>query len=310
MITPVDAAAAQPELGAIAALPPPIIVLGSRPSGTALVGAMIGRNSAAFAFPNLNLFISDTLEGLVTAMLEPGQTHVHGLLRALAYIYGSEQTIVSIGMARRWVLRRLSWSTSQVFDELRKRVAPSRLVDKSAIYSQNSKCLERMRKTAPDAYYVHVVEHPLTPGAVTVPHERKRASGDGHEDAGAEISPSEQLQWLNAQRLIAEAVNHAAPDRRVVVRMENLLADPRGQLADLCTRLDLPNDDAAVAQMLHPESSPFASLGPVGANLGDDPAFLRDPTFPPKNILGRPVRHDGQQMLPEVAEFAAQYGYD
>ncbi len=102
-----DVAANQPGL---AALPPPIFVLGTRPAATALVGAMIGRHPAAFEFPQLNLLVSDTLEGMVTTLLDPVQSH--GLLRALAYLYGSEQTIVSIGMARRWVLRRLSWSTS------------------------------------------------------------------------------------------------------------------------------------------------------------------------------------------------------
>jgi Sulfotransferase family len=307
LIMPIDIAAAQQ-----AALPPPIVVLGTRPAATALVGAMIGRNSAAFAFPHLNLFVSDTVEGMVTSLLDPGQTHVHGLLRAVAYIYGSEQTIISIGMARRWLSRRLSWSSSQVFDELRNRVAPRRVVDKSPIYSSNAKCLERIRNTFPDAYYVHVIEHPLTLGAVSASVERTRVFDASQRRAGPEISPRDQLQWLNSQRLISESLNHVAPEKRVVVRMESLLADPGTELSDLCARLDLPNDEATVAEMLHPENSPFASLGPVGANLGDDPAFLRDPTFPPKIILEGSVRsrQNEKHMLPEVAEFAARYDYE
>jgi len=272
---------------------------------------MIGRNSAAFAFPHLNLFVSDKLEGLLTSMLDPNQRYVHGLLRALAYIYGSEQTIISIAMARRWILRRLSWSTSQVFDELRSRVAPRRLVDKSAVYSQITKCLERIRETSPDAYYVHVVEHPLTPGAV-IAVERKGVFDASARRAGVGNSSGDQLQWLSAQRLISEAMSHVAAERLAVLRMESLLANPRDELSKLCARLDLPNDEADVAEMLHPENSPFAGLGPVGANLGDDPAFLRDPTFPPKTILGGPVLsgQNGRQMLPEVAQVAARYGYD
>jgi hypothetical protein len=301
---PVNVAAAQTRQ---AALPPPIIVLGTRPADTALVGAMIGRNSAAFAFPYLNLFVSDTVEGMVTAMLDPG--HVHGLLRALAYIYGSEQTIISIGMAWRWLSRRLSWSTSQVFDELRNRVAPRRLVDKSAIYSQNTACLERIRETSPDAYYVHVVAHPLTTDAV--PASIKRTFDAGYRPAGAEISPADQLRWLNAQFRISEALNPVTPDRRIFLRIEGLLADPRAELFDLCARLDLPNDELSVTEMLHPENSPFASCGPAGANLGDDPAFLRDPTFPSKSILLRAaLSPESGGMLPEVARFATQYGYD
>jgi hypothetical protein len=42
--------------------------------------------------------------------------------------------------------------------------------------------------------------------------------------------------------------------------------------------------------MLHPESSPFAGVGPVGANLGDDPRFLRAPRFdiPPVAAVDSP----------------------
>jgi hypothetical protein len=290
--------------------PPPIFVLGSRRFALALVGAMLGGNPTAFAFPQLNLFVSDKLEGVLTATIELGEAHVHGLLRALAYIYGSEQTIISIAMARRWVTRRLSWPTSQVFDELRTRVAPRRLIDKSAIYSQQAKCLERIRKTLPDAYYVHVVEHPLTAGAVTAltkqgereARSRRARAGNPRQD---------QLQWLEAQRLISDTLKDVSPNRLVVLRMEYLLADPYAATSELCARLDLPNDKITLTEMLHPENSPFAALGPVGANLGDDPAFLRDPTFPPKGVLGRGIlaREDKERMLPDVATVAAGYGY-
>lgn len=291
-------------------LPPPIFVLGARPADTALVGAMIGRNPAAFGLPELNLFVSDTLEGMATALLDPSQHH--GLLRALAYIYGSEQTIISIAMARRWIFRRLSWTTSQVFDELRNQVAPQRLVDKSATYSQNGNILERIRRAFPDAYYVHVIEHPLAARAAVVPSERKDPFNGGHRRAGTETSPEEQVQWLNAQRLISAAMNHVTAERRTALRMENLLADPGAELSELCASLDLSNDEIAVAEMLHPEHSPFAGLGPAGANLGDDPAYLRDPTFPPKNISAAPVptQETSERMLPEVAQFAARYGYE
>jgi Sulfotransferase family len=297
---PAAVLAANPEL---AGLPPPIIVLGTRPGATALIGAMIGRNPGAFEFPQLNLFLADTLEAMLKTVSL--RNHTQGLLRALAYIYGSEQTIISVGMARRWVLRHLSWSTSRVFDELRTRLAPRRLVDKSAVYSQNTKCLERVRKAAPDAYYVHVVEHPLTPGAVTAPFE-----GLLKRPSGADISKDDQVRWVSAQRQISEALKDVAPERLVVLHLERLLADPRAELSGLCARLDLPNDETALAEMLHPENSPFACLGPVGANLGDDPAFLRDPAFPPKGILGAPAAQGSKAMLPEVAQFAAQYGYE
>ncbi len=126
------------------------------------------------------------------------------------------------------------------------------------------------------------------------------------------MSSRDQLQWLSAQRLISEAMEHVAPERRAVLRMEDLIANPADELYKMCARLELADEEAAVAQMLHPENSPFASFGPVGANLGDDPAFLRDPTFPPKTILSPPALspQSGNPMLTEVARFAARYGYE
>ena len=303
-----QADAAATELSQLAMLPPPIIVLGARTASTALVGAMIGRNPAAFGCPQLNLFAGDTLERMLEAM--PGPNHVHGLLRTIAYVYGSEQTIISVGMARRWIFRRLSWPTSQVFDELRRRVAPQRVVDKSASYSQNPKFLERIRAAYADAHYVHVVEHPLTPGA-TLLSAASQGAGNGGMPRAAAASPQDQTQWLSCQHLIARAMNLVPPKQRAVLRWERLLADPLAELSALCERLDLPNNQVALAEMLHPENSSFAKFGPVGANLGDDVAFLHDPNFPPKNdVSGQELQPNGTGLLPEVAQFVTQYGYD
>ena len=79
-------------------------------------------------------------------------------------------------MAQRWMMRRLHWPTNRVFDELRNCVAPLRLVDKSSVYSQRPKCLQRVRADCPDAFYVHVVDHPLTVNALTAPARTAPAS--------------------------------------------------------------------------------------------------------------------------------------
>jgi hypothetical protein len=268
---------------------------------------MIGRNPAAFGLPQVNLFVGETLERMLEAT--PAPNHAQGLLRAIAYIYGSEQTIISVGMAWRWVFNHLSWPTSQVFDELRRRVAPQRLVDKSASYSHDAKVLERIRNALPEAYYVHVVEHPLTPGAIGSTQQAGITNGNRRPN-GAEPSTGDQMQWLSAHRMIAGAMHFVDAERYIHLQLEKLLANPRAELRDICKRLALPSDDKVLTEMLHPESSPFACLGPVGANLGDDPLFLQDPTFPPKTILSGQPSAIGNRLTTEVAQFAAQYGYE
>jgi hypothetical protein len=288
-------------------LPAPIFVLGWRAADTALVGAVLGRNPDAFGMPELNLFVGSTLQDVLVEMpwqrqgAAPGQSHVHGLLRALAYIYGGEQTIVALGMAQRWVLRRINWPTNRVLDELRGSLAPLRLVDKSSVYSQRPQCLQRIRVHYPDAFYVHVVDHPLTARRVRAGSARNRRRGA--EGSGSDRE--EQMQWLEGQRRIADALADVPPQQRALLRMEDLIGIPRLALADLCNVIGLRADAAALAAMRRPQDSPFAGIGPVGANLGDDPAFLRRPAFPRRR---RAIAAQAR-MLDEVAAVAAEYGY-
>jgi hypothetical protein len=79
---------------------------------------------------------------------------------------------------------------------------------------------------------------------------------------------------------IAEFLATVPAERQVELPVEELFTRPEARLTELCAALALPADAAAVAAMLHPESSPFACIGPVGANLGDNPHFLRAPHFP------------------------------
>jgi hypothetical protein len=297
-----DAAATQ---NVADSLPSPVIILGTCSTASAMVGAMLGCNPAAFSVPELNLFVADTLEGVVTAMANPGHTHMHGLLRTLAYIYGSEQTILSVGLARRWIVRRLSWPTSRIFDELRQQVAPLRLIDKSPAYAHDAACVSRILKNSPDARFVHVVKHPLAGSAAVDPHRRgapRRALANRREY---------QTQWLEEQNRISRAVKNVPAEQLALLRVEDLIDDPHAELARLCAHLDLPSDERALMRMLHPENSPFAGPGPVGAAFGDDRVFLQDPMFPPKALVqaGISVQRSTERMLPDVAAAAARYGY-
>src|SRR4051812_32558156 len=96
---------------------PPIFVLAAPHSHGARIGAMLGSHPAAFGVPELNLFVSDTLDGLWSEMADKQQLQIHGLLRTLAYLFAGEQTINAIAMARRWLTRHMHWPTSRVFNE-------------------------------------------------------------------------------------------------------------------------------------------------------------------------------------------------
>jgi hypothetical protein len=68
--------------------------------------------------------------------------------------------------------------------------------------------------------------------------------------------------------------------------------------------------------MLHPEDSPYASLGPLGAHLGNDINFLRSPALRDGEIRYStlegplPWRSDGKGFSKDVLDMARTLGYE
>ena len=296
---------------------PPIFVLAAPHSDGALLGAMLGQHPEAFGLPELNLFVSDTLEGLWSEFVDTQQIHVHGLLRAVAHLFAGEQTIAAISMARRWLTRRMHWPTARVFHEIGEKVMPFRIVEKSRINVRDAEALARIREACPDAFYVHLVRHPVSFGMAVVasPADTRlfvpKMIGVGAKQPA--IDP--QLLWLEIEQRI-EAFLAEVPRRwQVQLRVEALFAEPQAQLRRLARAVRLSTDRAAVDAMLHPELSPFSRMGPVGANLGDDLQFLKNPRFQASFSSGAsldgpvPWLSKGRGFQPEVIDRARALGY-
>ncbi len=106
---------------------------------------MVGQHPEAYGVPELNLFVADNLEQLIESMTGYRQIQLHGLLRTVAHLNSGEQTLLSLDMARRWMITRLKRNTAEVYQELCRNVAPLRIVDKSPVYSLDPKNLERIQ---------------------------------------------------------------------------------------------------------------------------------------------------------------------
>ena len=94
------------------------------------------------------------------------------------------------------------------------------------------------------------------------------------------------------------------------------MGNPESNLTRICRWLGIRDDDEALAAMLHPELSPFACFGPINALFGNDPNFLRGPSFrkhkpkiPPMDSA-LPWRDDGKTLRPEVVALAREFGYN
>jgi hypothetical protein len=255
--------------------PAPIFVLAAPPIEGALVGAMVGCNPAAFGAAELHLFSADSLEAAMLNMTKAGEPLFHGLYRTVAYLYAGEQSIEAVAMARRWVLRRMHWPTVRVFEELLQKAAPFQLVEKSRSNVESDQNLKRIAEACPDAFFLHVTNQPQ--------------AGEMSDAAGAKASErngrmtradrrSESAEHAREQRIAAFLANVPA-DRQASLAMTALLAEPERELTRVCSALGLPSDKPAIDAMMHPELSPFATMGPAGANLGDEPNFLANARF-------------------------------
>ena len=93
------------------------------------------------------------------------------------------------------------------------------------------------------------------------------------------------------------------------------MTHPQEHLKTICRWLGIRHDDDAIEKMMHPERSPFACFGPITALFGNDPNFLRRPSFrqhtPKLPALCDPLpwRDDGKGIYPEVNTLAQEFGY-
>jgi hypothetical protein len=300
------------------AITAPLFILASPRSFTSLVCAMIGQHEGAYGLPEVNLMAADTVEELLTTSAGPRQFVVHGLIRAVAQLYAGEQTIQSAAMGRRWLQKRRAMSTGTVYRELCRKVAPLRLVDKSPSYSRRADSMQRIEREFPEARYLHLTRNPRDQGAsmmraVEGVAELLVARSLDYSTRPPSIDP--QYEWHRTQGRILTFLKAIPEQRQFHLRGEDLLLEPRGQLEKICAWLGLEWSEAALERMMHPEDSPYACMGPYGAQWGNNPGFQRSPVFrPAKEPPGRidqplPWRKDDRRLLPEVMELARSLGY-
>jgi len=125
-----------------------------------------------------------------------------------------------------------------------------------------------------------------------------------------------QIAWHDINLNILDFLDEVPAEQQLRMRGEDIMADPQRRLAEICRWAGLRDDDEAVAEMMHPERSPFACFGPINALFGNDPNFLSGPTFRPHkpkvpSLWGSvPWREDGKGLYNEVIALAQEFGYE
>ena len=300
----------------------PIFLLAPPRSYTSLVNAMLGQHPQAFGLPELCLFnvekLVDLWRGSEGPISENGAVARHGLMRALAEIYGGEQTTATINMARAWAGAREDWTSGRVFQEIVAKIDPLVAVEKSPSYTMSKIRMQWMYEAFPEARFVHLIRHPIgqckslmaiNEGAFAI----KVEAIEFREDHCV-LEP--QIAWYDLNLNIIEFLDTVPESQQIRMRGEDIMGNPEYHLAQIAEWAGLRTDAQAIEEMMHPERSPFACFGPINALFGNDPNFLAGPVFEPhKPKIPRlsdraPWRDDGGGLYPEVIEMARWFGYD
>lgn len=296
----------------------PIFILASPRSFTSLVCAMLGLHPQAYGVPEINLFVTKKLEQLIKYSQKERSFMIHGLLRTIAQLYAGEQTRQTIEMAHRWINRRIESNNAEIYKELCQRVAPLRIVDKSPAYSKNQQVLNYIRETFPHAHYLYLTRHPKTQGISVMKAPQAIATLIAADSVDYETNPptiDPQYAWYRRQVKILEFLDTIPASQQMRLRGEDLCNEPPLYLEKICRWLNFDWNESIYQGMLRTEDSPFASMGPWGAQWGNNPGFQQSPAFryrkiEPSFCTGKlPWRNDEKGFTSEVIELAHQLGY-
>ncbi len=298
--------------------PAPIFILASPRSFTSLISTMLGQHPQAYGVPELNLFVTETMDQQLQRMKGLKQFMMHGLLRTVGQLYGGEQTVNTMDMANRWVGRYRESTNAEVYYELCRKVAPLRIVDKSPVYASKPEILRRLYKAFPEAHFLYLVRHPRTQGqsVMKIKGGAIVTALSGAIDRSTNpptVDP--QIAWHKMQWDILEFLSEVPRERQMHLHGEDILNDPDIYFEKICRWLGFAWDDEILEAILRPEDSPYASPGPFGAHLGNDPNFLKSPEYryrgiEPSSLIGAlPWRKDGKGFTADVVELAQAIGY-
>lgn len=307
------------------ACPDPVFVLAGPRSYSSLVVAMIGQHPDFFGMPELNLFQCEDVEEFNSGQNADGSSKSpfwksmrHGLLRAVAHIYGGEQTAEGIRMAERWLKSREEMRSGEVFAELCEAVAPLRVVEKSPGILRKRFFMNRMLEACPNARFIHLLRSPIdqcksalaAKGGVGVLLSLNCVD---HTGETAELEP--QILWHDTQVQILRFLDQLPDEQFITLRGEDLLNDTDATLRALCKWLGVSARKAAIEAMKKPEDGPFSFVGPSIAPLGNDVNFLNAPALRGGKVEPTPLdaplpwRSDGAGLHRRVTDLAQELGY-
>jgi len=315
----------------------PLIILCPLRSFSSVTCGILGQHPDLYGLPELNLFVADTVgDFLMLHRQKERPQGLHGLKRTLAQLHAGVQTEETVMDARRWLNERQDWTTGQLYEYILEAVAPRIGVDKSPITVMRRDHMERAYAMFPQANFLHLTRHPVSAKRSIQDFFTKRSEvvrtkqpaegkGQGHPPSMADSFEKlvqthiDQVMdpfklWLDTHRRIIDFTDQLPAGQSMRIQGEVLLSDPDLYLPQIAEWLGVRTDEEAVEAMKHPENSPYASLGPLGARFGNDVKFLKSPKLRQGKVIPPTLEDDqslflGQDYSSEIVDLGHLMGY-
>jgi hypothetical protein len=294
----------------------PVFILAAPHSLSSLLSAVLGQHPEVYATPGLHLHGGALVCDSIAFARNEQPSQMHSLLRTIAHLYSSEQTVESIEMARRWLRRRDHLPSDQVHREICQKAAPRALIERCPVRAGATAILQFMGGAFPDARFVYLVRHPFAQGRATLSdlQSAKKLIRDHRQNDAQTSELDPQFAWFETQIAILEFLDAMPKERQWHLRVEDLAAEPAAVLGDLCSWLGLAWSSDILSAMLAFENSPFYGPGPINAPSGYDPIlrtlspWLPLPVEPP--LEGELPWRKKTGLAPQTLKLAQALGYD
>lgn len=208
-----------------------------------------------------------------------------------------------------------------MFEHIQEQAGEDRiLVEKSPLNVMRPENLNRLHEIFPGANYLHLARHPLTACKSSLALREKVRGGMEGATGGRVRGLDPETGWSRAHEHILDLGRRLALGQMIRVKGEMLLSDPAKYLAQICDWLGVSSGPEAIEAMMHPENSPYASLGPPSARYGNDPNYLEQPALDLERLkrikeppLDGPATwregEDGASLWKPTLRMARQFGY-
>lgn len=274
-------------------MPAPAFVLGAPRSGTTLLRVMLAGHPRLFSPPEMVLApfatMAERKAKLTERFWEKG-----GLRRTLMALQGIDVEAakeVEASLDARTVPEVYAWLQAQLGDRI--------LVDKCPHLAADPAALTRVARWFPDARYVWILRHPgsVTRSIENMPMAEVMLQG---------YAPDARSIWFHANRHVRDFLKGIPEDRQVLVRYEELVADPRPAMERICALLGVDLDP----RMLDPYEGDRMRDGPPGARAVGDPNLAGRGRLQPELATSWLEGFDPASVSPDTHLLAGELGYD